>query len=189
MNKIEYGTGVIINDGQGSHKFGLVFSSRNDLDEYPVITGFTLNPKFDPKGAPRGNMDDAIEKFFDLAYCLDPEKAGYSFEILAGSVPAEHPVKQVVNAAPVLPVPPDMPVPPAFEPPVPVAIVGGVPVPIRMIGEGVASTEDDEGALLAADVDEHFAAHSGATVPPQSEHVIPGMPNLDLLQSNEEHSG
>lgn len=144
---IPFNTPVVIHDGQGHYRGGLVFASRQDqgeADDYAPVTVVTLSPKFEPAGAARGNVTDAVEVLHDVPYVEEAGKFGYSNGIFDGEEPLTIKPKPVVLAVPVPVVTPE-PVtdstgeltPEGQAEPARLAIVGGVPVTVREIQPGI----------------------------------------------------
>ena len=136
-----YGTAVVLHDGSGHFRGGLVFSQRTDLggpDDEPVLTVITLDPAYEPHGAARGNVIDAAVVLHDLPFVESADKAGYSFGVFDDEVRMQLEVKKVVMASPVAPVlvnPPGSSATP--QAPVRMAIVGGIPVETSSAGMGI----------------------------------------------------
>lgn len=174
MVDVKYGTPILVHDGAGHFRGGIVFATRTDLGgpgDPPTVSGVTLDPKFITAGQQRGNPVDAVVTFHDLPYLdvaksADAVRAGWTDlgEVFHGEELAGPPVKKVVLPAPVVIAPPPVPVEPAAAP-VPTAIVGGVRVetdPSQVPGvEYVA-------VAPAAEVPTHEEDH--ANEPPPAEH-------------------
>ncbi len=149
---IPFNTPVVIHDGQGHYRGGLVFASRTDIgdaDDFAPVTVVTLSPKFEPAGAARGNVTDAVEVLHDVPYVEEEGKFGYSDGVFDGEEPLTIKPKPVVLAMPVPVVMPE-PVtdstgeltPEGQAEPARLAIVGGVPVAVRELQPGIETPHE-----------------------------------------------